>query len=277
MLRFVEDRVRVMDIHAFTDSSWPTSELRASSDVFVLKSKGKGGGIIPFARAKLLKPASGDRWLLRYGDGTTFRVRRRHIVPIVTSGVLACATTREYRLAARTQPMLGETCVEIGCDLGACCERLKAAVGSTGRVVGVDKAADRLALAKSRLPHVTFLECDVLRDPTLLAGLRPNVGCLDINGSRAYDAVKCAVDWILHHWNPRLLLVKSSNFLRTHAPLSFPQAGAPARLLREHCVSRPPSRNHLATIVRRILLFHRGQLPAPADLRRLLFRKLLRR
>lgn len=219
---------------AFTASSFGrcAALLGPHDDVFVLKSKGKRG-VQPFARATLLK-FSNDRWLVRYGDSSTFHVRARNVVPLFSNGLLACATTAEYRLAARTQPRPGEICVEIGCDLGSCCERLAKAVAPDGRVVGIDKAPDRIAIARERLPSLHFVVADVLQGTNSIGHLRPHVCCIDINGSRAYDAVATVVRWVQSEWKPRLVIVKSSNYVRHHFPDSLPDVGAPNRHLRDH-------------------------------------------
>ena len=219
------------DMHeflAFTEGADRRSlHLVAGETCFVMKSRGKKKKWRPFARAVLEEMVEG-RWRVRYEGGEEFLVREANLLPVLERGVLVCATTDQYRLAARTQVRQTDIAVEIGCDQGECCKRL--ADAKCAAVVGVDKAPDRIRDATSRcgdLKNVKFVVADIFhqKDELQLLGIppRPDVVFLDINGSREYDAVRTAVDWILQGRHlfqapPRLLVVKSLHFLRRHFP-----------------------------------------------------------
>ena len=62
-----------------------------------------------------------------------------------------------------SSPQPGEQIVDVGCGPGLLARELAAAVGKTGRVVGVDSSAPMLELARNRcadLSNVEFVECD---------------------------------------------------------------------------------------------------------------------
>lgn len=55
------------------------------------------------------------------------------------------------------KPCAGETVIDIGCGPGFLCEEIADAVGTSGRVIGIDVSQDFLSLATSR-NHRSFLE-----------------------------------------------------------------------------------------------------------------------
>ena len=102
------------------------------------------------------------------------------------------------------------------------------AAAGAGRVVAVDKAADRLAAAAAAVPGADFRLCDVLAAPGDVSGGAYDAVFVDINGSRAYDAVAACVAWAEAAWPRSLVVVKSSEYVKRHFPESAP-ANAPAR------------------------------------------------
>jgi SAM-dependent methyltransferase len=65
-------------------------------------------------------------------------------------------------------PVPGSTVIDIGCGCGATTLELARAVGSAGRVVGLDLSGPMIAVAKERLrtfPHTTFLHGDAAELP----------------------------------------------------------------------------------------------------------------
>ena len=79
------------------------------------------------------------------------------------------------------------------------------------------------------MPGAAFIACDVLADPGAVSdGASYDAVFVDINGSRAYEAVAACVAWAEAAWPRALVVVKSSEYVKRHFPESAP-AHAPAR------------------------------------------------
>lgn len=113
--------------------------------------------------------------------------------------VWVCQETTHFHHLARTQVNDQDVALEIGCDFGACCAIL---VQKCRAVIGVDKEAEHVKLAKQRVAGVHFLTLDVLFDTDSFirhiqeverkAGASVSVVFIDINGNRDLRPV-CSV------------------------------------------------------------------------------------
>jgi hypothetical protein len=185
--------------------------------------------------------SSTPRVLVRYPEGSTYRVRVDHLIPILDGGpagarnlglVIAVSETPEYRKCCAVHSLPHETLVEIGSDLGHNLERVYRTGGGGSnpnrrRLVGVDKSPTSIAAASASYPHLSFVRWDPLEEPVrvLYDGLnlltdgggdeeeklfRPDVVAIDINGTRELPAVlRCLSVVFEAGWEPRLIVVKS--------------------------------------------------------------------
>jgi hypothetical protein len=241
-----------------------SSRLEPGTLCWVLKSKGlqsKRDGETCTQRSELFLRArvvrddqDGDlvptrRILVRYSKGSTYQVKRSNLIPVLeppTSGiVLIMAETPDYRRAAVVHTCLGDSFLEIGCDYGACVNRVQRSLKDIGSVpqdprdgplhlpplddgrvwcLGVDKSTGSINVATNQFPRCKFSVEDALTSMGIakLQGLcvsslqkgHPSVVAIDINGNREIPAVLQCVDNILNpgsaEWVlPRLILVKS--------------------------------------------------------------------
>ncbi|KAJ1458182.1 hypothetical protein M885DRAFT_614534 [Pelagophyceae sp. CCMP2097] len=211
--------------------------------VFVQKSKGNGGRR-PFARGTIVGALVEGRYRVEYKDGSSYGIRPLNLVPIFRDTeprtILLMSQTSEFRLAARTQPRLGDFCLEIGCDVGLATMAIQRAVGSTGSVLGIDKAKVRVeeaierCAAKFELERPDFGVFDVLERPQqlldFLQGKVPDVVFIDINGSRAYDDVQEVIKWASLQWHPKCIIVKSEQVVARECPEAL-SPNAPRRMM----------------------------------------------
>lgn len=171
------------------------------------------------------KVLSEDRVLVRYPKGSTYRVRRDHLLPVLERQariVIAVDETPPYRRCCAVHTLPAESFLEIGCDLGHNLQRVHE-TGGEGRsasrlLVGVDKCPLSVRRAKEAYPHLTFVRWDPLEQPARdlcdslgVEEFRPDVIAVDINGSRELPAVLACLTsiWDAHKWEPRLVVVKS--------------------------------------------------------------------
>jgi hypothetical protein len=211
-----------------------------------------------FLRARVVRDdQEGDlvptrRILVRYPRGSTYHVKRSNLIPVLEPPsckclpvVLIMAETPDYRRAAVVHTCLGDSFLEIGCDYGACVNRVQRALhdirsvprnpqdepmnlppADVGRVwcLGVDKSTESIDIATKQFPSCKFSVEDALTSEgiaklqilcaSVLQTRHPSVVAIDINGNREIPAVLQCVDNILNpgsdEWGlPRLILVKS--------------------------------------------------------------------
>jgi hypothetical protein len=94
-----------------------------------------------FLRARVVRDDQEDdlvptrRILVRYPKGSTYQVKRSNLIPVLeplTNNdlpvVLIMAETPDYRRAAVVHTCLGDSFLEIGCDYGACVNRVQRAL-----------------------------------------------------------------------------------------------------------------------------------------------------
>ena len=121
------------------------------------------------------------------------------------------ARTDLYRRLARTQVLLSDRrCVEIGCDWGVTTSYLRQHANVTA--IGVDKNKQRIAAATEKFPECSFFDCDILMEPDEFVErvAEADVVFIDINGNRAEEAVKEAIQLVQHRLSPRLIVAKSA-------------------------------------------------------------------
>jgi hypothetical protein len=169
---------------------------------------------------------SDDRVLVRYPKGSTYRVRRDHLLPVLEGHrriVIVVDETPLYRKCCAVHTLPSETFLEIGCDLGHNLQRVHETGGersSSGNrlLVGIDKSRFSVETAKASYPHLRFVQWDPLEHPASALSERlggdkfhPDVVAVDINGNRELPAVVACLAsiWDVHQWRPRLVVVKS--------------------------------------------------------------------
>ena len=175
------------------------------------------------------------RILVQYPAGSTYRVRRELLVPILEDPyyqkiILVYAETNDYRRACVTHTGPTESFFEIGwpgrhlsprpADFRALLLSTTAADDDDDAdddneraVIGLDKSESSIATARQRYPKCRFLAADVL-EPSSSSQIMeqlvpPSVVAVDINGNREREAVLQCLEAVLAHWQPRLILVKS--------------------------------------------------------------------
>ena len=174
---------------------------------WVLLSKGKGKGPKLSSRARVLSQCEeGERILMRYPKGSTYRVRRSLLMPVLeheSNLILVTSETNDYRRTAIVHTRQEDHFLEIGCDFGV----LVDSVDAQSRV-GVDKSEESIKIAKERYPSCDFLLGDIFQDLDIRP-TNPVVVAMDINGNRELPAVSKCLQLILDKWAPRLVVVKS--------------------------------------------------------------------
>mmetsp|Transcript_60026 Transcript_60026/g.72136 ORF Transcript_60026/g.72136 Transcript_60026/m.72136 type:complete len:346 (-) Transcript_60026:495-1532(-) len=112
------------------------SPLAADTLVWVLTSKGPNKPPDLFNRARVVGDAEeGGRIVVRYPKGSTYRVRRCNLIPVLEAGVtttdrivLVTPETPSYRKLCVVHTNVHETFLEIGCDFGPCVDRVRRAL-----------------------------------------------------------------------------------------------------------------------------------------------------
>ena len=130
--------------------------------------------------------------------------------------LLICSETDDYRRAARAEIFASDVVLEIGSDLGTCCDVISRNCGQEN-VVGVDLSSSSVARARKLFPGIMFRVLDVLKVgaglefrniQTLLRGPFSKV-LLDINGNRLLGAVCRVLEVVLEELHPNTVIVKS--------------------------------------------------------------------
>jgi predicted O-methyltransferase YrrM len=112
--------------------------------------------------------------------------------------------------------MDGDLVLEIGSDLGVCCDIVSKACGAKS-VFGVDLAPLSVSRAKASYPDLTFEVLDVLQVGASQrlheleegAGGRFNKVLVDINGNRNVEALTLVIKMVLSDLHPDALIVKN--------------------------------------------------------------------
>lgn len=178
---------------------------------WVLLSKGKGKRPQLYKRARVLSPCEGgdndDRLLVRYPKGSTYRVRRTNLIPVLEHQshlVLVASETNDYRRTAIVHTREEDHFLEIGCDFGILVDSVDAKT-----TVGVDKSEESIQIARERYPQRRFILGDIFEDTLALSLESPCVVAIDINGNRMLPAVLDCIQLIMDKFAPRLIVVKS--------------------------------------------------------------------
>lgn len=183
--------------------------LHPESLCWVLLSKGKGKSPQLYKRARVVSPCEGDddRILVRYPKGSTYRVRRANLMPVLEHQshlVLVTSETNDYRRTAIVHTREEDHFLEIGCDFGILVDSVDAKT-----TVGVDKSEESIQIAKERYPHRRFILGDIFQDELDLSLESPSVIAIDINGNRMLPAVLDCIQLSMDKFAPRLIIVKS--------------------------------------------------------------------
>jgi hypothetical protein len=158
--------------------------------------------------------------------GSTYRVRRDHLLPVLEEHrriVIVVDETPLYRKCCAVHTLPSETFLEIGCDLGHNLQRVhetgdERSSSADRLLVGIDKSRFSVETAKASYPHLRFVQWDPLEHPASALSERlggdkfhPDVVAVDINGNRELPAVVACLSsiWDVNQWRPRLIVVKS--------------------------------------------------------------------
>jgi hypothetical protein len=176
--------------------------------VWVLLSKGKKKTPQLSSRARVVSEAieEEERVLVRYANGSTYRVRRSNLMPVLEHQehiIIVASETNDYRRSAIVHTRSVDHFLEIGCDFGITTDSVQAA-----SKVGVDKSEESIRIARERYPTCDFLLGDVFEDLEITPK-NPLVVAMDINGNRELPAVLECIQVILDSWSPRVVVVKS--------------------------------------------------------------------
>jgi hypothetical protein len=190
------------------DEFLPDGRCQPDALCWVLTSKGKQKTPQLYERARVLSicDEDKDRITVQYPKGSTYRVRRSNLMPVLeneTNLILVASETNDYRRTATVQTRKEDHFIEIGCDFGILVDSVDAA-----STLGVDKSEESIRIARERYPTHEFLLGDVF-EKLDVAPQHPLVVAIDINGNRELPAVLKCIQLALDKWSPRLLVVKS--------------------------------------------------------------------
>ena len=108
------------------------------------------------------------RILVRYPKGSTYRVRRTNLLPVLEDSkqskskpplVIVSSETKDYRRVAITHTLPDDHFVEIGCDFGILCDSV-----DCKSALGIDKSETSIGIARERYPNQTFWLCDIFEE-----------------------------------------------------------------------------------------------------------------
>ncbi|VEU41425.1 unnamed protein product [Pseudo-nitzschia multistriata] len=188
---------------------FPESAIPLDTLVWVLLSKGKSKVPQLYTRARVhcAEPDAEGRIQVRYPSGSTYRVRRKNLVPVfeeLEGLIVVAAETNDYRRMSIVHTRKEDHFIEIGCDYGILVDSVDAK-----STLGIDKSEESIDIANERYPNETFLLGDVFEDDLDVVPQNPLVVSIDINGNRELQAVLKCIQLVLDSWSPRLIMVKS--------------------------------------------------------------------
>ncbi len=176
---------------------------------WVLSSKGKGKTPQLYERARVVLSCEDDdhRILMRYPKGSTYRVRRSNLMPVLEHQshlVLVASETNDYRRTAIVHTRNEDHFLEIGCDFGILVDSVDAKTS-----LGVDKSEESIQIARQRYPNREYILGDIFEDDLTIPLGAPSVVAIDINGNRMLPAVLDCIQLAMEKFSPRLIVVKS--------------------------------------------------------------------
>jgi len=186
-----------------------SSSLSAETLCWVCLGKGKSGKhqLYERARADPRPEDESDRMTVRYSLGKTYRVRKRHLMPVLEHHshlILVASETNDYRRTATVHTTGEDHFVEIGCDYGILVDSVDAKTR-----IGIDKSEESIQIANERYPSRDFRLGDIFGDDLGIHLDSPSVIAIDINGNRLLPAVLDCIQLVVDRWSPRLVIVKS--------------------------------------------------------------------
>ena len=183
-------------------------DLPPESLCWILMSKGKGKRPQLSKRARIVEPCEdGERFLVRYPKGSTYRVRRTMVLPVLEHEeklIIVAPETSDYRRMAIVQTRPEDHFIEIGCDYGILPDSVDAKSS-----LGIDKSEESISIANERYPKGNYLLADIFDPEFELMVEQPLVVAIDINGNRALPAVIDCLQLVLDNLSPRVVVVKS--------------------------------------------------------------------
>ncbi|CAJ1940090.1 unnamed protein product [Cylindrotheca closterium] len=188
------------------ESEFFPSQLTPQTLSWVLLSKGKRKSQLSMRARVLEEPDSENRVLVQYPKGSTYRVRRKNLMPVLehqSNLILVASETNDYRRSAIVHTLESDSFMEIGCDFGILVDSVHCE-----SKIGIDKSEESIGIAKERYPSRDFLLADVFEDFDASAH-KPTVVAIDINGNRLLPAVIDCIQLVMDAWSPRLIVVKS--------------------------------------------------------------------
>lgn len=193
--------------YELAESTYFPDKIPLQTLVWVLLSKGKKRTKMD-TRARVLseEPDEEGRILVQYPNESTYRVRRRNLIPVfenLTNTILVASETNDYRRMSIVHTRQEDHFIEIGCDFGILVKKVDAKSS-----LGIDKSFESIEGAKERYPDQNFLLADVFEDLEI-SPKNPLVVSIDINGNRELPAVLKCIQLVLDLWSPRLIMVKS--------------------------------------------------------------------
>lgn len=176
---------------------------------WVLLSKGKGKTSQLYERARVVSACEDDenRILVRYPKGSTYRVRRTNLMPVLEHQshlVVVTSETNDYRRTAIVHTRKEDHFLEIGCDFGILVDSVDAKTS-----LGIDKSEESIQIARQRYPNQEYLLGDIFEDELPIALGSPSVVAIDINGNRMLPAVLDCIQVAMDKFSPKLIVVKS--------------------------------------------------------------------
>lgn len=218
------------------EPTYYSSRLQPGTLCWVLLSKSK-----LFTRARVVQDDYGEpnspdlearRILIRYPKGSTYRVKRHNLIPVLSTDekvAVVYAETPNYRKGCVVHTCIGDSFLEIGCDFGPTVDRVQGALLEVESVpedpvdgpvlvqelpegkahcLGIDKSQQSIDIAVERFPNCTFSVEDALTK-TGVCKLRdlcrekfqqgyPSIVAIDINGNRSIPAVLECIDKVMN-------------------------------------------------------------------------------
>lgn len=190
------------------ESEFFPSQLAPETLTWVMLSKGKGKVAQLYERARVQEEKDSEgRILVQYAKGSTYRVRRRNLMPVLehqSNLILVASETNDYRRTATVHTLQSDSFMEIGCDFGILVDSVRCE-----NRIGIDKSEESIGIANERYPNRDFLLADVFEEDFDTTAHKPTVIAIDINGNRALPAVIDCIQLAVDAWSPRLMIVKS--------------------------------------------------------------------